>query len=93
MLVERGNSKNLVIPWVKEHSLSIFLLVLFGLMVLSTWVLLQLYPAIQSGEASPFVWWLWETIVSNEADVFGAFMLVILTKFLTERGSPESGDD
>lgn len=84
--------------WVREHSLS---LVLFG-----AFAALTLYSLIagwfeygQDVAQGPvtvggfLVWFSWEYTTSILADVFGALLLVILTKHLREQGSPESGDD
>lgn len=37
-------------------------------------------------------WWTYNTALSLEADIFGALLLVLLTKKLFEKGSAESKD-
>ena len=40
-----------------------------------------------------WVWWTFEYHMSLVADVFGGLVLIVATKHLRERGSPESGEE
>jgi hypothetical protein len=86
--------------WWRRHSLSTVLFAGFFLLttysaVTGWWEYQQ--DVLQPGAPLTFggylVWFSWEYATSILADVFGAWVLVILTKKLREAGSPESGDD
>lgn len=79
--------------WLRQHGLSIFVALTLVLMLAGTAILAPgQYRAEGVTEVGVWRWWGYETVLSLEADVFGALLLVWLTKFLFERGSPEAKD-
>jgi hypothetical protein len=84
------------VTWWKRHGLSLTLFGIFGvitaLTVATGWVE---YGSQQETHARPVevsgfaLWWLFEYSMSLVADVFGAILLVKLTKKLREIGSAE----
>lgn len=81
----------------KDHSLSIVLFLIFIVMTGYTlWTGPELYRQEQLAHGEPYKftefmrWWSHEYVLSNLADVFGAILLVLLTKKLYERGSSQS---
>lgn len=89
--------------WVKEHSLSLSIAAIFSIMVVGTlllgpheWKSERQFSGIGYGEAftrSDFWhWWIFQTDLSLQADVFGALLLVLLTKHLYERKSAAAKD-
>ena len=76
--------------WVRDHSLS---LTIGGIMFVQTLAVLWLgHEVWLEDRAHPnfWIWWSYEYNVSLVADVFGALLLVILTKQLREKDSAES---
>lgn len=76
--------------WWIDHSLS---LVLFGLLgfqlILSLWTGVRVWTA--EGEQGDFwTFWWHEINLSTLADTFGVLLIVMLSKWLYERGSNES---
>lgn len=86
--------------WWYDHSLSIVLItILVAQTVLAIWtgwfVFGQEQPFgknVKPGSYSFWMWWTHQYNVSLVADSFGVLLVVILTKWLNERGSSE-GDD
>ena len=82
-----------MVRWLREHSLSLVLLALLLSMISST---LMMGPAQYRAQGIQGVgfwqWWLFQTILSLEADVWGALILVVFTKWLWERRSAEAHD-
>jgi hypothetical protein len=66
--------------FLREHSLSIALALLWGALTVASY-----FP--ENGS------WLSQTLIGYAGDVFGAFLIVMATKWLIERGSPQSKDD
>jgi hypothetical protein len=86
-----------VTSWFRKHGLSLVLIGIFSMFTAAT--LFLGYPeyttdATRHREAvttSGFLeWWFFEYAMSLVADVFGAILLVTLTKRLREEGSAES---
>jgi hypothetical protein len=86
--------------WLREHGLGVALVVIFA--ILTSLTLLTGWPEFQAEQldhGQPVVvsdfwrWWVFEYSMSLVADVFGAILLVLLTKSLWEKGSAESKDD
>lgn len=76
--------------WVKDHGLS---LAIAGIMLVQTIAVLLLgYELwlVEQQHPNFWVWWSFEYHNSLVADVFGALLLVVLTKRLREKGSAES---
>jgi len=74
-----------------DHSLMLVLSFFFT--VLTAYSLLMGYQEYQRAEQVTdgfWLWWTWEYSTSLVADVFGAMLLVFLTKRLHEKGSAES---
>lgn len=79
--------------WFRKHGLSLAFAVALAAMLTTTALLgPEQYRAEGVSGISFWRWWSYETILSLEADVFGALLLVWLTKFLFERGSAEAKD-
>lgn len=79
--------------WLRDHGLSIVLsTILVAFMAVSFVFGIWQYSAEQPPfEWSGFmVWWVYETVTSLEADVFGAIVLVVFTKYLFEKHSAEA---
>lgn len=87
--------------WWYDHSLSLVLLGLLGLQTAhALWA-----GAYVFGQEQPFgkgvatwsydfwVWWTYEYNVSLVADTFGVLLVVLLTKWLRERGSAEDASE
>lgn len=76
--------------WWRDHSLSLVLLTLLAAQTAyCLWSGHHVYAAEQL--PVPFwIWWTFEYQVSLVADTFGVALIVILSKFLVERGSAES---
>lgn len=84
--------------FLRRHSLSVTLAVILAAMMATTFGLgLPYYQAYETG-GQPFtwpgflLWWCEETVLSLEADVFGALVLVTGTKWLFEHRSMEAAD-
>jgi hypothetical protein len=83
--------------WWRDHSLSIVLLALLVAQtthaIWSGWYVfgneLPFGKAVQPGDYGFWMWWSYEYNVSLVADTFGVLLIVILTKWLRERGSNE----
>lgn len=76
--------------WLRRHGLSTVLITLFLSMVTTTaFMANEMYRAQGIQESPIWRWWMFQTILSLEADVFGAILLVVLTKYLREKGSAE----
>lgn len=74
--------------FLKQHSLSIIIGGIFLLMLIAS---VFLAPVMKQPDKYPtYIVWIAETDYSLMADVFGAFLLVVLTKYLREKGSAES---
>lgn len=82
-----------LIRWLRRHSLS---LVLGALLASMVGVTLLLGPGQYRAEGIQGVgfwrWWVYETALSLEADVWGALVLVVFTKWLWEHRSAEAHD-
>jgi hypothetical protein len=66
--------------WLREHSLSIVIIgIWLGMLVLSIW-------RFDGGMGD----WFSERAGGHSDDAFGAMLLILLTKWLRERGSEES---
>lgn len=81
--------------WVRSHSLS--LVILAGLIAMLAGTLLlgpgQYMQDRQTTTLDGFwSWWGFETILSLEADVWGALILILGTRWLWQRGSAEAFD-
>jgi hypothetical protein len=83
--------------WLRKHSLGLALTAMFVLMTAFTIVTgIPEFRTEQADHGQPFAWpafWLWwshEYMLSLVADVFGALILVLMTKRLYEIGSAES---
>lgn len=83
----------------QEHSLSIVLISVFISMSVAYWFLGQAdwrADELAHGNKQPAIWpdyathYAAEMMVSNVADVFGAIILVLFTKWFWERDSAES---
>lgn len=83
--------------WWRDHSLS---LVLVALMTAQTvwavhsgaYVFAHEQPfgqAVKPWSAGFWMWWSWEYNISLLADTFGVLLIVVLSKWLRERGSAE----
>ena len=88
--------------WWRDHSLS---LVLAAILVVQTafalWAGHTVWVTDQADHGSAgvtgwprdfWIWWSWEYNVSLVADTYGVILIVLLTKWLYERGSEESND-
>ena len=88
--------------WWRDHSLS---LVLAGMLLTQTahalwaghyvWLSEQADHGSKGASGWPadfWIWWSWEYNVSLVADTFGVLLIVLLTKWLYEEGSDESGE-
>lgn len=76
--------------WLGEHSLSLVLIAILATQTLVFWW--ASWPD-GNGSVPPEQYWRWftsEWFVSVLADTYGAFILVILSKYFWERGSKES---
>lgn len=86
--------------WVKEHSLSIVLILIFVIQGTITWfsgipewtqqqmvdgLTTALYPGY-------VIHWIYDFTTSLVADTYGAVLLVLFSKWFFERGSAESKD-
>lgn len=83
--------------WLRRHGLGVTLVATFLAFTAATLILgWHEYAAEQSEHGQPvddagfWLWWAWEYAMSLVADVFGACLLVLLTKRLREVGSAES---
>lgn len=84
-----------VIRALRRHSLSLTLVLVLTIMLgITIYLGTYEYKAeMQTTTLDGFwTWWFFETTLSLEADVFGAFILVTFTKFLFEKGSSEAED-
>lgn len=88
------------VRFLKKHSLSLALMTLLVSALIfqyfygyPVWVDDQLahHEPIERGAYN--MYYISESVLSLEADVFGAFLLVFLTKFLWEKGSAESNGE
>lgn len=85
--------------WIREHSLGLVFTTMFTAMLVGTLALgpkewraeRQLDPATPIN-TDFWHWWVFQTDLSLQADVFGGLLLVLLTKHLWERGSAEAKD-
>jgi membrane protein implicated in regulation of membrane protease activity len=76
--------------WLRDHSLSLVLLALLAVQTaFCLWAGHRVYVA-EGLPVSFWVWWGWEYQVSLVADTYGVILVVLLTKWLYERGSAES---
>jgi hypothetical protein len=84
--------------WWFDHGLSIALIIILTVQTLyalwaghSVWVTeSKTHGDSAQGWPSDFwIWWTWEYNVSLVADTFGVLLVVLLTKWLNERGSSE----
>lgn len=81
-----------------DHGLSVVLVVLMAVQTaLALWTGAHVFAEEQpfgkgvdpwSGDF--WIWWTWEYNVSLVADTFGVLLVVLLTKWLNEKGSSES---
>jgi hypothetical protein len=69
-----------ILIFLREHSFSIFLFIL--------WIVLSLSSYWTKDEE-----WLTQFLANHAGDAFGAFLIVLATKYFIERGSAESKDD
>lgn len=83
-------------PWWHKHGLGITLGLIFATITATTIIVgYQEYASEQADHGQPpgdgfWLWWTFEYSMSLVADVFGAILLVVLTKRLREIGSAES---
>lgn len=81
--------------WARDHSLS---LVLFAILIAFMATSFVTGTHQFTSEQPPFTWptffrwWTYETTTSLEADVFGAIILVLFTKWFFEKRSAEAKD-
>lgn len=73
----------------KRHSLSIVLSAIFFTMIISSW---WLGRTMWDQKGDYFTFWLAQTVFSLEADVGGAILLVLFTKWFKEYKSAASND-
>lgn len=78
--------------WLRAHSLSLALGAILLSMLVATLVMGPAQYQAEGVQGSFWRWWAYETILSLEADVFGAILLVVFTKHLYERHSAEAKD-
>ena len=82
----------------RRHSLSLALVVLLLGMIGTTLVMgpaqyrAEFQLPVITDRGDYWRWWAYETVLSLEADVWGALILVVLTARLWERGSAEAHD-
>jgi hypothetical protein len=88
--------------WWRDHSLSIVLIALLAVQTAHAiwaghvvWISeTRTHGDPAGGWPSDFwIWWSWEYNVSLVADTFGVLLVVLLTKWLNERGSSEGDGD
>jgi hypothetical protein len=87
--------------WWVDHGLSIVLVVILLAQTLhavwSGWYVFgheqPFGKAVEPGSYGFWMWWGYEYNVSLVADTFGVLLIVILTKWLNERGSDEGNGD
>jgi hypothetical protein len=79
--------------WLQKHGLSLVLIaVLLVMMAVTAIMAPSMFAAEGVQGVSVWKWWVFITVLSLEADAFGAILLVILTKRLRESGSAESSN-
>lgn len=87
--------------WWKDHSLSIVLIALLLIQTIISifaghidWMATnQDHDVMVTGWPGDFwIWWTYEYSTSIVADTYGAFILVMLSKWFIERGSSETAD-
>lgn len=76
----------------RRHGLSLTLVTALSAMMGVTLLLGPAQFRAQGMQGSYWAWWVFQTLLSLEADVFGALILVVGTRFLWERGSAEAHD-
>lgn len=75
--------------WWGKHSLSIVLIVmLVAQTILSLWAGSIVFQA-EGLKVSFWVWWVHEYNISLVADTFGVLLIVLLSKWLYEKGSSQ----
>ena len=87
--------------WVKEHSLSIFLVVLLIIHLTvawfagySDWAATRRALDLNTQIWPPYVvHYVFNTITSMVGDTYGALLIVLGAKYFYERRSPESGEE
>lgn len=86
--------------WIKRHSLGVTLAVmLIAQTIHALWAghLVWISEGGDHGQTLSgwpmdfWIWWGWEYNVSLVADTFGVLLIVMLSKWLYEQGSSESG--
>lgn len=78
--------------WVRKHSLSLVLVVVLLVMMTTTVVMGPAQHTAEGVQGAFWPWWTFQTILSFEADVFGAVVLVTFTKWFYESRSAEAKD-
>ena len=78
--------------WVRSHSLSLVLLFIFSSMLTSLLIMGPSQYRAEGVSGSYWQWWIYQLILSLVADVWGALILVLFTKWFWERRSAESHD-
>lgn len=76
-----------MIKFWKAHSLSIVLAVIFVSMIIASW---PLGYALLEKDPPYWKFWLAQTIITCEPDFGAMLFLVLVSKTLKERGSPQS---
>lgn len=91
---ERDSGWHPWLHWVWQcHSATIVLVGVLLSMLATTGVMLSAWPTIPTGDAPLLAWWVFMSVMSLEADVFGGLVLIWVSKWLHERESPQTGDD